>query len=238
MNINSSVSSGNARVRRGRWTPAPQPDDCEGHMPRIGRWFHSEDVGDDTEAHMPRLGSRLAKVAGVAAVASAAGVALFGGSASAAGPEPVDVSGDGIADAVVWDRWNDGSYDIVANDVDQNGLLEAYMADADNDGYFELTAADTSANGVIDVVAIDTTLDGYWDTYLYDRDENGVEDSSQWENGGSVMIIGAPTNPDGWYQYFTTMAGLTGVPVYGTVDSDHDGWNDNVDYAPYDSMYH
>ena len=106
--------------------------------------------------------------------------------------------------------------------------------DRDNDGWYELTAIDSYENGVIDWVGVDGNLDGVWDTIVQDFDENGVDDYSQWEYiSGGVAVIGPVTNPDPFYTLMLQLAGEFG-PTFGTPDSDHDGYNDNVDYYPGD----
>ena len=49
-----------------------------------------------------------------------------------------------------------------------------------------------------------------------------------------VAIISSPTNPDGFYKLMMTMAAVTGQATFGTSDSDHDGYHDNIDYYPSD----
>jgi hypothetical protein len=248
MNLNITTKSASAKglvPRRGRWTPAPCSDDCEGHMPRVGRGLDdgSHDTDTDTEGHMPRIGSRLA-AAGASTALAAVGLVAFGSVSHAAGEEWwYDDTGDGVYDTVRVDRWGDGVADVEAYDWNQNNVFELIKVDTDNDGLIDVYGVDTTENGYLDRVDLDFNEDGWADQVIYDSDEDGINDAvevSQSMTTGTpgVAIISSPTNPDGFYNLMMTMAAVTGQATFGTGDADHDGWNDNLDYSPYDPMYH
>ena len=50
---------------------------------------------------------------------------------------PIDLDGDGVADAVVLDVDGDGTVDAVVADHDGDGIAEAAYIDTDGDGQFE-----------------------------------------------------------------------------------------------------
>lgn len=51
-------------------------------------------------------------------------------------------------------------------------------------------------------------------------------------------VVGPVTNPSFWYEHFTGMAEKLGRAEFGTPDSDHDLYNDNIDYGPTDPDRH
>jgi hypothetical protein len=164
-----------------------------------------------------------------------AGVVAFGSTGQATGePWFYDTNADYVYDTVMVDRWGDDVADIVALDLNQNGIFESIHLDLDNDNVLEVTAIDRQENGFLDRVGVDANLDSVWETIIEDSDENGVDDYSQWEFiSGGVSIVGPVTNPDGFYTLMMTMAAMVG-PTFGTPDSDHDGYHDNIDYYPGD----
>ncbi len=47
-------------------------------------------------------------------------------------------------------------------------------------------------------------------------------------------VVGPATNPDPFVTLMQTLAAETGQATFGTPDSDHDGWNDDLDMRPND----
>ncbi|CAN5825206.1 hypothetical protein BH24ACT5_BH24ACT5_11770 [soil metagenome] len=169
------------------------------------------------------------------------GVVAFG-TVSAASVFTVDGDGDGYAEGWLIDRWEDGTADIEAYDSDLDGTLDLYGFDRNNDGVHDAAASDPDENGILNSFAFDTDFDGYFDSWATDVNENGVPDAhevgqaSAGTYGGGYAIVGPPTNPDGFYNLMITMAGMTGQATFGTPDSDHDGYHDDIDYYPSDPL--
>jgi hypothetical protein len=215
-------------------------DACEGHMPRIRGGGFDDGCGDDTEAHMPRLGGGRFAVAAAGSTLALAAFATFGSVSHAAGEEWwYDDTGDGVYDTVRVDRWGDGVADVEAYDWNQNSVLELIRIDTNNDGLIDLFGVDTFENGRLDRVDLDYNQDGWTDHSIYDVDEDGIDDAveaaqSMTTGTPGVAIISSPTNPDGFYNLMMTMAAVTGQATFGTSDSDHDGYHDNIDYYPSD----
>ena len=176
----------------------------------------------------------------VIVVTALAGVLAFGSVSSAAGEEWLyDDNGDGTYDTVRVDRWGDNVSDVQAYDWNQNGILERIDLDTNNDSLIDLVGVDTNENGRLDRVDFDGNQDGWTDYSVFDLDENGVDDAVQspqvmFTGTPGVATISSPTNPDGFYTLMMTMAAMTGQPTFGTPDSDHDGYHDNIDYYPGD----
>lgn len=175
---------------------------------------------------------------------SLVGVVAFG-TVSAASVFTIDSNGDSYAEGWGIDRWEDGTFDIEAYDTNVSGVLDVYLFDRNNDGVHDIRLTDPDENGWCNVFEVDTDFDGQFDLVIYDANENSVPDSQ--ENVGQsystpydsgYAIIGPPTNPDGFYNLMITMAGMTGHATFGTPDSDHDGYNDNLDYYPGDPYRH
>jgi hypothetical protein len=54
------------------------------------------------------------------------------------------------------------------------------------------------------------------------------------EEAAADFLVGPPTNLDPVVNLIYTLVEETGQPVFGTPDSDRDGWDDNEDMRPHD----
>jgi len=145
-----------------------------------------------------------------------------------------DANGDGYNDASAWDQDQNGRYESMGFDTDRAGDSELVAYDDNQDGIFERVTADQDNNGQHEVNAFDTNHDGVHDTVKIDANVNGMDDR---EEAAADMIIGPVTNRDPISQLILDLVEETGQPVFGTPDTDHDGWDDNEDARIYDPFY-
>lgn len=158
--------------------------------------------------------------------------------------ELFDTTGDGIPDAARGDSNADGYNDVTAYDGDQNGVVEKLFQDTDGDGdteiwlyddnqngSFERMVLDTDNNGAMDTFVTDSNLDEVPDAVLIDANLNGMDDR---EEATADRLIGPPTNLDPTTALIYRLTEETSRPVFGTPDSDHDGYDDNHDFRPRD----
>ena len=161
----------------------------------------------------------------------------------------VDTDGDGIPDYVDLDSDNDGIADVIEGalifrDEDRDGVIDAFT-DADGDGLDDRIDAN--------MLAIDTDGDGIADFRDVDSDGDGLSDASETEIGafdsdGDGVIDGTTdTDADGWLDVVDGLVNNTqqvgavltdtdnnGVPNFRSLDSDGDGFNDDVENGDFD----
>jgi hypothetical protein len=147
----------------------------------------------------------------------------------------LDANGDGYFETAAFDHGQNGVYDTMLSDTDGDGDTEVWMYDDNSNGVFERTVVDQNNDGAMDTFITDSNGDEVPDAVFIDANDNNVDDR---EEAAGVMVIGAPTNLDPVVNLIYTLVEETGQPVFGTPDTDHDGWKDNVDSQIYDPLEH
>jgi len=142
-----------------------------------------------------------------------------------------------------WNSDDDGdsSYDTLNVDTSGDGYADVTAHDWNHNGIFEQIFLDTNYDGVTDAVLYDNPEDSFPDLIDVDGNQDGVFEQNVYSSPAAmstgtpgVATISSPSNPDGFYNLMLTMAAVTGQPTYGTPDTDHDGYSDNIDASPYD----
>lgn len=144
-----------------------------------------------------------------------------------------------------------------------DGTVAVAFHDINQDGFHDVGVVDQTGNGVPDTTVVDANGDGVLDTVVADLNENGIADAAEVPAtpvagagtplvGGTEplvtrpvpagtpgrAVIGPVTNPDPIYSLIVSLAEETGQVAYPPDDSDHDGWDDNVDHHPGDPRRH
>ena len=161
----------------------------------------------------------------------------------------VDTDGDGIPDYVDLDSDNDGIPDVIeasagAVDSDGNGLVDG-MIDADGNGLDDRVNAffrplDSDLDGVPDFLDLDSDNDGLSDVLevsleALDVNSDGmIDDITDLDADGWLDVADRLVNGQGVLGARLTDTDDDGVPNFRDLDSDGDGFNDDVENGDFD----
>ena len=89
-------------------------------------------------------------------------------------------------------------------DVNNNGVIDAWLIDKNNNGNYEKAYADQDEDGVIEIVAIDKNEDGNFEVILIDKNNNGNADEAEIDEDedGKTDVIAYDYNEDGEWDKF------------------------------------